>query len=66
MLFGVGMNYRLTEHLGLRAEYRGLFYKSPDFGVTRNIGPVTRLFTVTNEPTVSLSYTFGTRRKRAR
>ena len=66
MLFGVGMNYRFTEHLGLRAEYRGIFYKSPDFGVTSNIGPVTRLFTVTNEPTVSLTYTFRARRTRAR
>jgi hypothetical protein len=62
MVFGVGMSYRLTEHLGLRAEYRGLFYKSPDFAPMRNEVPVTRLFTVTNEPVVSLSYTFGGRK----
>lgn len=62
MVFGIGMNYRLTEHLGLKAEYRGLFYKSPDFSPTRNDVPVTRLFTVTNEPVVSLTYTFGGRK----
>lgn len=62
MVFGIGMNYRLTEHLGLKAEYRGLFYKSPDFAPTRNEVPVTRLFTVTNEPVLSLTYTFGGRK----
>ena len=61
MVFGAGMNYRLTEHLGLRVEYRGLFYKSPDFAPTLNYLPVTRLFTVTNQPAVSLTYTFGGR-----
>lgn len=62
MVFGVGMNYRLTEHLSLRAEYRGLFYKSPDFAATVNYAPVTRMFTVTNQPAVSLTYTFGGRK----
>lgn len=62
MIFGVGMNYRLTEHLSLRAEYRGLFYKSPDFAATVNYAPVTRMFTVTNQPAVSLTYTFGGRK----
>jgi opacity protein-like surface antigen len=62
MVFGVGMNYRLTEHFGLKAEYRGLFYKSPDFASTLNYVPVTRMFTVTNEPVVGLTYTFGGRK----
>lgn len=56
------MNYRLTKRLGLRAEYRGLFYKNPDFAPNLNTVPVTRLFTVTNQPAVSLTYTFGRRR----
>lgn len=43
MTFGVGMNDRLTKHIGLRAEYRGLFYKSPDFAPNLNSIPVTRL-----------------------
>jgi opacity protein-like surface antigen len=54
LLFGTGLNYKLSEHVGVRAEYRGLFYKNPDFKTTVN-----KLFTVTNEPTVSLFYTFG-------
>jgi opacity protein-like surface antigen len=62
MAFGVGMNYRLTDHFGVRAEYRGLFYKSPDFAADLSPAPVPRLFTVTNQPVVGLTYTFGGRR----
>jgi opacity protein-like surface antigen len=56
MLFGTGINYKFTDHLGVRAEYRGLFYKSPDFS---NDPGNAKLFTVTSEPTVSVVYTFG-------
>ena len=63
MVFGVGMNYKLSDHLGLRAEYRGLFFKSPDFKSVSSV-PVTRLFTVTSQPTVSLVYTFGGAKKK--
>lgn len=67
MLFGAGANYKLTPRLDLRAEYRGLFYKSPDFGIpdiypgitSPDQFPMTRLFTVTSTPTVSLVYRFG-------
>lgn len=62
MVFGVGMNYRLTERFSLKAEYRGLFYKSPDFAPTKYEVPVTRMFTVTNEPVVSLTCTFSGRK----
>ena len=71
MLFGVGANFKLTEHLDLRAEYRGLFYKSPDFNLPdiypgispTSQFPMTRLFTVTNTPAVSLVYRFGGAKK---
>jgi opacity protein-like surface antigen len=67
LLFGSGANFKLTQRLALRAEYRGLFYKSPDFNVTditpgfpsTSQFPMTRLFTVTHTPTVSLVYCFG-------
>ncbi len=59
MVFGVGMNYRLSDHFSARAEYRGLFYKSPDFANTTTSVPISRLFTVTNAPTISVVYTFG-------
>jgi opacity protein-like surface antigen len=67
MLFGAGANYKLTPRLDLRAEYRGLLYKSPDFGIpdiypgitSPDQFPMTRLFTVTSTPTVSLVYRFG-------
>jgi opacity protein-like surface antigen len=62
-IFGVGMNYKLTNRLNLRAEYRGLFYKCPDFTLPPygggNSFPMTKLFTVTNVPAVSLVYRFG-------
>lgn len=32
-LYGGGADYRLTNHLLLRAEYRGLVYKAPSFNV---------------------------------
>jgi opacity protein-like surface antigen len=62
MIFGVGMNYKLTSHLDLRAEYRGLFYKSPDFNLPpydQYNFPMTRLFTVTSQPAISVVYTFS-------
>jgi opacity protein-like surface antigen len=58
MIFGVGMNYKLTQHFDVRAEYRGLFYKNPDFAYSEGF-PMTKLFTVTNSPAVSLVYRFG-------
>jgi long-subunit fatty acid transport protein len=61
MIFGVGMNYRFSEHFGMRAEYRGLFYKSPTLPFPKT-APVTRLFTITNEPAISLTYTFSRHR----
>jgi opacity protein-like surface antigen len=57
VLFGAGIDYRLSDHFGFRAEYRGMFYKNPDFRNTQITA--TRLFTVSNEPTISLVYRFG-------
>lgn len=65
MLFGVGMNYRLSEHFGIRAEYRGLFYKNPDFAYSMSLAPISKLFTVTSQPTVSVVYNFHREHKKA-
>lgn len=63
MLFGVGLNWKLSQSWGLRAEYRGLFLKNPDFhGEGESSVPITKLFTVTNEPTISIVYRFGRKR----
>ncbi len=53
-VFSAGVDYHFNQHLALRAEYRGLLYKYPDFG-----GTVGRSLTVTSQPTVSLVYQFG-------
>jgi opacity protein-like surface antigen len=59
LLFGGGVDYRLGASWGLRAEYRGLLYKNPDFGAVITPIPTTKYFTVTSEPTISLQYRFG-------
>ena len=64
MVFGMGFNYKLSDHLGVRAEYRGLFYKSPDFRNSNTPIPITKLFTVTSAPTISVVYTFGGGKKK--
>ncbi|QMV18750.1 hypothetical protein GOB94_08685 [Granulicella sp. 5B5] len=51
---GVGFDYRLNRHLGMRAEYRGQLYKYADYG-----NALPRNYTVTSEPTLSLTYNFG-------
>ena len=32
-VYGGGANFDITDNFGVRAEYRGLVYKVPDFGV---------------------------------
>jgi opacity protein-like surface antigen len=65
MVFGAGLNYKLTDHLGVRAEYRGLFYKNPDFAYySGHVVPISKLFTATSEPTISVVYTFGGAKKK--
>jgi hypothetical protein len=46
--FGLGANVPiLTSHIGLRVEYRGVYYKAPDFGETYL---TTNAYRVTSEP----------------
>jgi hypothetical protein len=48
--FGVGVNKALlTDHFGIRVQYRGLFYKTPDFGKAALNTGTSRL---TSEPMV--------------
>ena len=56
MVFGSGVNYRLSAHWALRGEYRGLFYKNPAFNAS---SPMPEFCTVTSEPTISIVYRFG-------
>jgi opacity protein-like surface antigen len=57
MVFGIGGEYDVSRHFSVRAEYRGLFYKMPDFGIDNSF-PKQRLFSVTNTPAISLVYRF--------
>lgn len=55
---GVGVDVSLSNHVGLRAEYRGLLFKYPDLNGTQG-----RALTESSQPTVSLIYKFGRMRK---
>jgi len=54
-LYGGGVNYLLSRHLSLRAEYRGFVFKDPDFGV-RSLN--TDSWTHTAQPSAGLVYRF--------
>ena len=51
---GLGFHWHLANSFGLRAEYRGLIYKNTPFGYTLH-----KATTLSSEPTVSLTYSFG-------
>ncbi|MGA8940256.1 MAG: outer membrane beta-barrel protein [Acidobacteriaceae bacterium] len=51
-VFGSGADLHLSSHFDLRAEYRGLFYKSP------HLFSYPTPLTLTSEPTISLVYNF--------
>jgi opacity protein-like surface antigen len=54
-LYGGGTDYLLTRHFSLRAEYRGLVYRSPDF----NVGTLnTYTWTHTAQPSAGVVYHF--------
>jgi hypothetical protein len=62
LVFGTGMNYRLSEHWALRAEYRGLFYRNPYYNGAASNVPMPEFNVVTSEPTISIVYRFGRKR----
>jgi opacity protein-like surface antigen len=54
-LYGGGVNWDLTKHVGIRTEYRGYIYKTPDFDTSRlDIDKVTHLA----QPSVGLYFKF--------
>ena len=55
ILVGLGANYRLTDAFGVRVQFRGLMYKSPDFGVN---AASTGAWAITGEPSIGLTFRF--------
>jgi hypothetical protein len=54
--FGAGINYPLlTSHFGLRFEYRGVYYKTPDFGLQEL---TTNTYRLTSEPMAGIYIKF--------
>jgi opacity protein-like surface antigen len=53
--YGGGIDYPVIKHLSLRAEYRGLVYNTPDFGVS---GLNTDKVTHTAQPSAGLVFRF--------
>jgi len=60
---GLGMNYKLNQRWGLRAEYRGVYFKGPDFRYSGSTISIQTRYTLSSEPTVSLTYQFGKKSK---
>jgi opacity protein-like surface antigen len=54
-LYGAGADYALTRHFSLRAEYRGFWYKNPDFGLQ---SLKTDTWTHTAQPSAGFVYRF--------
>lgn len=54
-VYGFGVNYAIHKGISLRAEYRGLLYKTPDFGFG---ALTTNAVTHTAVPSVGLSFRF--------
>jgi hypothetical protein len=59
-VFGSGIDLQLTHSFDLRAEYRGLLYKNPDFQ-TGDFS-YSKQLTITSEPTLSLVYHLHSRK----
>ena len=62
-LFGAGADYRLSRTLGVRLEYRGMIYKNPDFRFAPKVLRTSKNYTVTSEPTISLTYSFRAKQR---
>jgi len=62
LLYGLGADYKLPWHFALRLQYRGLFYKEPDFKVDASSGSSLSFFTGAKshmaEPSVGLVFRF--------
>jgi len=54
-IYGGGVDWTLTSHLGLRAQYRGNYYKAPNISL---IYPATGVLTQTAEPMAGVYYRF--------
>lgn len=63
-MYGFGVDYRLPrfERFALRLQYRGIFYKDPDFHVDANAGSAVSFFTGARahlaEPSIGLVFRF--------
>ena len=54
-VYGVGVDAPITRHVSFRAEYRGLVFKRPDFGLSALNSDVTAH---TAQPSVGIAFRF--------
>jgi len=54
-VYGIGVDFPLSSHFLMRAEYRGLLYKQPDFNIA---GLQTNAVGILSEPTLGFAYRF--------
>lgn len=59
MVFGAGTEFPISPHFSIRAEYRGLLYKGPNYQTAASGSyPQQRLLTMTSLPAISFVYNF--------
>ena len=54
-VYGAGADYRISSHIALRAEYRGLVYNRPDFGLS---GLDSNMLAHTAQPSAGIVFKF--------
>ena len=54
-VYGGGADFPIVKHISLRAEYRGLVYNAPDFGL-KNVG--SNATTHTAQPSAGIVFRF--------
>ena len=59
LVAGAGINIRLKHHWSLRAEYRAMFVKGPDFRDRSVSIPFNAQYTVSSQPILGLTYNFN-------
>ncbi|QMV18749.1 hypothetical protein GOB94_08680 [Granulicella sp. 5B5] len=56
---GVGAELAITQHLGLRAQYRALVFETPDFHDPSFPVPITTSVVLSSQPSIGITYHLG-------
>ena len=57
-MYGAGIAYEISPSFDIRAEYRGIVVKAPNFNVPGNILNTNRWFPTLSNPVIGVAYHF--------